>query len=73
MRVRVSLLRGTFAATLRKVELSVKIEGQEFSHVVEPEANLTQVVEWDGRDVYGSPVVGKTHAQGFFSAQFFDS
>lgn len=51
MRVLVVLLHGKYAPTLRKIKTSVRIEGQEFQHVVEPEANLTQIVEWDGRDV----------------------
>ena len=33
------------------------------SYEMEPDRNLSQVVKWDGRDIYGSVVLGRTVAK----------
>ena len=52
--------------------VTVWIEGQEFQRQLEPETNLREVLEWDGRDVYGSAVVGKTEVKVSASYHYTD-
>lgn len=58
-RQRVRLTSSSLPSNLKRVELRIAVQGQEFEQSFAPSTDLMTSFEWDGRDAYGRTVQGR--------------
>jgi hypothetical protein len=59
-RMRVPISAAALPSTLLRIETTVSVAGRDFQQVLAPAPNQTLEFEWDGKDVYGRDVLGRT-------------
>jgi hypothetical protein len=63
--VEIPLSGATVPASLQRIDLEVRIAGQQFKQSFPPQPNLVTTFTWDGKDAYGRKLNGQHTAQVF--------